>query len=449
MAIKAGQHIKLLDGEMMWAVVTHPTQRENIARVAHLIRHMRSCSSPADYNDFQRYLFRDLHSIEELRGGCSRVIKRLKRGQQPPADAPVLPTISNPHDLASWEFENYILERVARQLRTVGDGLAWRVFGYDRRIILTLSRNQSAGPMYGKEGLPYELGRIEDLWNSKSHFALLHDLTNCLRIADITEFTADGGALFHEVKKTPRIDPRQMTRIQSAVNAVMKGDVLPGDNPDARLVPLVTPYATDLAKLNDLVQLAKHHGARGMRLPPGRALIAASLETAAREWGNDPHEGIRKLESIKQRAIKRAGIVDATHHVRGNSGDVASRSPILPPWSIYPLDADDCAALTCDSLVFETILSPDALVEEAAASGLRAEVLLPHEHGEIGNEQEIVRFWAGDRALILHSGGLSPLLYELVQPRTWIAGVREALELKNPPDEPVLAFAAEEKVWRV
>jgi hypothetical protein len=46
--------------------------------------------------------------------------------------------------------------------------------------------------MYGKEGLSYELGAIQELWKTKGHFALHHDLTNCLRIADLTEFTADG-----------------------------------------------------------------------------------------------------------------------------------------------------------------------------------------------------------------------------------------------------------------
>jgi hypothetical protein len=64
--------------------------------------------------------------------------------------------------------------------------------------------------MYGKQGLPYELGRIKELWEKDHHFALHHDLTNCLRIADLTEFTDDGGALLREIKakpRTPDIEP--------------------------------------------------------------------------------------------------------------------------------------------------------------------------------------------------------------------------------------------------
>jgi hypothetical protein len=57
--------------------------------------------------------------------------------------------------------------------------------------------------MYGKVGLPYELGAIQHLWESDGHFALHHDLTNCLRIADLTEFTGEAGALLREIRRTP------------------------------------------------------------------------------------------------------------------------------------------------------------------------------------------------------------------------------------------------------
>ena len=41
-----------------------------------------------------------------------------------------------------------VCERVDRQLRSVADALAWRVFNYDRRVIVAFSRNYPPGPMY-------------------------------------------------------------------------------------------------------------------------------------------------------------------------------------------------------------------------------------------------------------------------------------------------------------
>jgi hypothetical protein len=53
-----------------------------------------------------------------------RMIKRLKRGEPPPRDAPPPPHRGDPSQRESWELEAYVYERLARQLRTVGDGSA-------------------------------------------------------------------------------------------------------------------------------------------------------------------------------------------------------------------------------------------------------------------------------------------------------------------------------------
>ena len=197
-----------------------------LSTIAQLITWLRACETMEHCYEFQRHLLGYLYEVEERRAQCSRVIKRLRRGQSLPADVPPPPS-GEPTQLATWELEAYVYERLARQLRMVGDGFAWTCFGYDRRLILALSRNDSPGPMYGKEGLPYELGAIQELWKTKQHFALHHDLTNCLRIADLTEFTADGQRLFHEIKAKPHTEKKQLERAQAVVDAIMHGGVLP------------------------------------------------------------------------------------------------------------------------------------------------------------------------------------------------------------------------------
>lgn len=152
MTLKAGQGIKLLTPEMSGVVLTHPAQQAIVPRLAQLIKWLRACEEPADFYEFQRHLFGDLYAVEERRAQCSRIIKRLRAGRSLPGDTPPVPASSDPTQLDSWELEAFVYERLARQLRTVGDGLAWRCFGYDRRMILVLSRNQSSGPMFGAPG---------------------------------------------------------------------------------------------------------------------------------------------------------------------------------------------------------------------------------------------------------------------------------------------------------
>ena len=447
MTIKAGQELRSLDQNTLVAVMRHPAQAETAADIAELIGGLRKCEQPSDYYEFQRYLFGLVYRVEERRAQCSRIIKRLRRGAALPADAPAPPHYGDPVQLSSWELEAYVYERLARQLRTVGDGLAWRCFAYDRRVILALSRNFPAGPMYGKEGLPYELGRIKDLWENDHHFALHHDLTNCLRIADLTEITDDGGRLLREIKAKPHTEKQQLERAQAAVDAIMHGGPLPGGRPDARLVELTEPYVTNLKQLGDLIELAKRHGCRGMKLSQGRALVASSVPRVLERWGQDLGEANRVLDSARQRAITRAGIDTAMHHIKGFSSDTASRSPIMAPWSIYPFSPVDCAALICDLLVFETTVSAQALVESLKRAGLTGEVLLKPTNGQLGGEMGVVRAHWRDRSMIWHAFGLNLLLYELAEPDTLARGMGEAMRMNNPPREPVMVYANEAGIW--
>lgn len=448
--IKPGQQLATLPPEALTAVMLHPAQVAAVQHVTDLISQLRNCEEPKDFYDFQKLLFGHVYSTEERRAQCSRMIKRLSRGESVPADPPPSPAVGGLADLRSWELEAFVYERLARQYRTVGDGLAWRRFGYDRRLILTLSRNDSAGPMYGKDGLPYELGRIEELWSGPGHFALHHDLTNCLRMGDLSEFTADGGVLFREIKSKPHTDRKQLERLEQAVSAIMEGAELPGDRGGARLVHLQEPYITNMSQLSDLLGLAKRNGCHGMKLSHGRSLMATSVVKTFERWGADYAEGNRVRQSVWQQAVKRAGISDAMHHVRGNSSDTASRSPIQPPWSIYPFTVEDCAALTCDLLTFETVMSVEALAAELHSVGVHTEILLPPQHGRIGGKdglEDVLRLYLGNRTLTAHASSLSLLLYELVRPDTWARGMKEALAMPNPPREPVLDFSNEWKIW--
>jgi hypothetical protein len=426
--------------------MSHPAQRASFDRIAGLIGDLRACEQPSDFYEFQRRLFAYLYQVEERRGQCSRMIKRLRRGRRAPEDAPPPPFSGDPGRAESWELEAYVYERVARQLRMVGDGLAWRCFGYDRRVILTLCRNASPGPMYGKEGLPYELEGIRELWKNDGHFALHHDVTNCLRIADLTEFTEDGMWL-REIKRRPHTERAQMDRSQAAVDALMHDGELPGVRRDARLVQLTGPYATNLAQLDELIQMAKDRGCAGTALPQGRALVASSLPASLRRWGADHAEHGRVLADTRQQVIEQAGIATAMHHIRGVSGDTASRSPIMAPWSIYPFAPEECAALICDLLIFETIVAGESLVAGLEQAGLGAELLLRPMDIQVGGVMGVLRAYWRERALTWHAHSLGLLLYELVEMDALAKGTKEALQLASPPTEPVMVYADEARTW--
>jgi len=447
LAIKPGQPLVSLAWAHSREVLQHPAQQAMVTTIAELIAWLRACETWEQCYDFQRYLFACLYKAQERHQECSRIVKRLKRGGTLPADAPEPPPTGDPLQLENWELELYVYERLIRQLRTVGDGLAWTCFGYDRRAIITLSRNDSPGLSYNKLGLNAELAAIEELWKSNGHFALHHDSTNCLRIGDLTEFTTDGRWVFREVKTSERIKKKQVERAQAAVDALNNGGRLPSSDGDTRLVVLQEPYVTNLSPLNDLLQLAKRHACRGMQLPQGRALVSSSLPAMTARWKDDIEGGADALDAAKQQAFKRAGIANAMQHIVGYSGDKAARSPLMAPWSIYPFSPIDCGVLICDMLVFDTTVSADALVESLERAGLRGEVLLTPADVRVEGAMPVVRARWRNRAVIWHALGLNQLLYELAEPDSIARGMREVLLMDDSPDHPELVYANEADSW--
>jgi hypothetical protein len=446
MTIKAGQPLVSLERADAREVLKHPAQQAMVGTIEKFITQLRLLETPADCYQFQGSLFVHLYKIEERRAQCATAVERLRDGKSLPADVPPLPT-GDPAQAATWEREAYVYARLARQLRAVGDGFAWTCFHYDRRMILALARNNSAGPMYAKKGLPHELGAIQELWKTKGHFALHHDLTNCLRIADLTEFATDGQRILHEIKAKARVKGKQLERARAVVDATNNGGRLPDGTVDHRLVQLQEPYVTNSKALNELLQLAKANGHHGMQLPQGRAVVASSLFAMAARWRDNPAEGLRFRDSTRSRALKRAGIDKAVPLIVGESRDSAARTPIMAPWAIYPFSPGDCAALICDTLAFDTTVSPQALVESLERAGLRGEVLVTAADTRMSGMTPVIRAHWRNRTITLHALGLGPLLYELVEPDTLARGMREVFLMDDRVGYPDVVYANEAANW--
>ena len=202
------------------ALLWHPRQLAALDTLAGLIGQLRACENVKDGYEFQQELLRLRLAADEDRMAFRQAVRRIHSGKQPQPHAPEPQSGLDPSSLATWQIEHDVCERLGRQYRCVGDALAWRVFGFQRKYILALSRNDPPGSMARKAGLATEQATVEQAWQD-GQFALMHDLTNCLRIGDITVFTDDGPRII-EVKTDPRRrNAAQERRIEAAELAKM------------------------------------------------------------------------------------------------------------------------------------------------------------------------------------------------------------------------------------
>jgi hypothetical protein len=415
--------VAAMRSDLVRPTFAHPRQRAAVTVVRDLLTELRRCSSPGDYFQMQRQLFGALLLAQGRINALRRTIKRVSLGKplddafateyasyiaDPQAPA-VLRQIAADLQLpqhASVSLEQYpwlhleemIARRIEVQLRAVGDALAWRVLRFDRRYVHALSRNDRTGPMTSgryrmptaedfvelsdggkaplpdtKPGLNWELGQATQLFKLKGTFALLNDLTNIIRIGDLTEI--DGArVLLHEVKApNRRQDPDQVRRGQQAVAAINDGAPLPGAT-GTRLRDSTVVAQQHLRRLRQLLRKADGDGHSAATVETGWVVTVLSLglpedRRSRRFPGNNRQEAA--WHHAQQVAHRDAKISNAPV-VHALSTDTAGRAAEHAPWGIYPFDPDICARLICDYLLVECSVSLPAVA--AAIRRQRAEV---------------------------------------------------------------------------
>ena len=363
-------------------VLAHPRHHTTQVALAELITQLRACRTVNDGYELQQELLARLLGVEADRNAFSQAVKRMRRGKSPQAGAPEPQSGRDPDGLETWQFEREMCERIGRQYRCVGDALAWRVFGFERRYILALCRNEPAGVMAGKAGLEAERSLVQSA-REAGRFAIMHDLTNCLRIGDVTVF-GDGEPDTIEVKADPRRRrPQQLRRISAAEQALRRAGPLPGDDPKQRLHDLDVTFKTHL----DLLQIATRQAAlRGIfvaKVAGNRLLLVTDLYGCqARGW-TEAEFGARAGRRLAA-ARRRAGLdKDWAWNIHATSLDSVSRDPLRVPFAAYPLHPLACASLIGDTAVFMVETSGPALAQAIRAAGINARWVRAPKAGEL------------------------------------------------------------------
>jgi hypothetical protein len=418
-------------------VLAHPRHQAAQTSLAELIAQLRACVNVKDGYEFQNDLLATRLTVDADRNAFSRAVKRMKAGKQPQADAPDPQSGLDPGRVETWQLELDVCERVGRQLRCVGDALAWRVFGFERRYILALCRNQPPGVMAGKAGLAAERERVEQAWREDGQFAILHDLTNCLRIGDVTVF-GDGPPETIEIKTDrQRRSPAQRRRISAAQQALRDLGTLPGDSQGARLYDLEANFKTHLPLLATGTERAARDGIFAAKVPGSRALIVADLYGCIAQGWTQAQFG-EHLQRKHSTALRRAGIGrEPEYNVSATSFDSVARDPLRVPFAAYPLHPVACARLIGDIAVFTVVTSGPALADALFDAGMDAEWVRPPSTADLAAGEVVMEMTSKaisplrgtvvaelSRTLQMRRSELDRYLIELIEQTTWIEGIR-------------------------
>ncbi|GGR81773.1 hypothetical protein Snoj_39200 [Streptomyces nojiriensis] len=443
-------------------MLQHPRHLAMQPVLVSLIEQLRACQTLEDGVVFQRELLTRLLDVEKDRDGLKRAIARMRVHKAPQPQVPEPQSGRDLTEISTWEFEHDVCKRLVRQLRSIGDALAWRAFSCYRPFILALSRNDSPGLMYGKKGLPAELERVEQAWKEDGAFALLHDLTNCLRIGDVTVFNDMGPLQTEEVKTNPRsIDKKQLRRINQARAAVLHGDALPGGKASDVLCDLALPLRTHLDLLRTATERAAADGVYAIEIPGSRALLVVD------QYGLTqlalPHEqAMERMRDSFEEALDRAGIGRRANNVHATSLDTTAVDPQRVPWANYPLHPVICARIIGDYTTVSVETSGPALAELLQVAGLGARWVRPPGNTDLEPGEVVMEIHQPEylRSVLLPGGirmtpgwtlqiqrsALDRYLIELLAPGSWVAGMKHVLAARRTW-RPWPHYRNEHEVW--
>ena len=417
------------------AILRHPRQLAAVARVAQLIETLRTLRRPVDYFEFQGDLFRTVYEAQQKQAAASRNFKRARSGRG--------------HTSKEVQLELAVSDRIVRQLRSVGDALAWRAFNYDRRIFLVLSQNAPVSPMVNKPGLEYELGQVVEIWKQENTFTLLHDLTNTLRIADLTKFTKDGPRLIEVKKNSAGPTPRQRERMERAIRAINGGVAAFDEDLRSSLWQTSIQFKSHLSRLRKAITVADRDGISSVQV--GDQWVVSCLSVGSPGLPKATEDAIARFGFLRERSFKKARMDQARHHLRGvGVVDRVGKSGSAAPLAIFPFEPQVCARLICDYLSFETMITWERLEAPFRDEGFGTECPLDERHEASMDDQPVLVITRGLAGLTIPGTGIHQILFEFLDPRTYAAALREFFQ-RIDRDEPfrfLFAFANERAVWK-
>lgn len=461
--------VLIAEGSSQGDMLRHPRHEAAQKVLPDLITQLRQCTNVEEGYELQKALLGQVLVAESDRNELSRATKRMRSGRSPQAGAPEPQSGLDVALPETWEFERDVCARVARQFRCVGDALAWRVFGFQRQHIIALSQNAPPGLMAGKKGLQAELDEVEKA-HIAGQFALLHDLTNCLRIGDVTVFGNDGTATVIEVKSDPqRRSPIQRRRIAAAAAAVHSGGPLPGQDRRTLLYDLDLPFTTHIKALRDGTEHAAKDGLFAARIPGDRALLVADVYgCGARGWTEEEFND--RANSKLRSVLRRAGIAgDDQWLVGATSLNSVSLDPLRVPLAAYPLHPVACARIIGDLSIFTVVTNGPVLTESIRRAGIDASWAATPGPRELMPGEVVMRMIATSsapappkinqlmhrdnlriefsRTLEMRRAELDMYLIQLLEQDTWIEGVRYMLTDPELNWRPWPHFRGEDQVW--
>jgi len=329
----------------------HPYYQQFLAPFNDLVK---ATKDRANYKDPKRHLGMQISLLDSLKSLEQTASTGKKQARTDTKAAAEL--------VEQSKRNNYL----SKAIKEIADGIAWRTFGYDRFTMRILSQAQSPGHTWNKDGQATEL-KYAKIAASNGAFMLLNDLTNCVRVGDITMAPKGIGDVPYLTELKKGKDPITVTTILEKLDtkqAVTKQQLrmfqaqaaitfrkFPVGKDDLDVTDVVVPLHDVISGAGAIAKQAINKGAAARMLTPYMRVEAMDI----------PKLMQLDYQTVMDSLMRAEGTIIAEHttydHLITSANGETERAS--PPYTIFPWPAEVITRV----ITGEVIIRCDILLE--------------------------------------------------------------------------------------
>jgi hypothetical protein len=363
-------------------ILNSPLYRDERDQIRSMIAALRRAKEDEEVLALHQDLLDRSRALKDARQRFERDIDdrraKIRQAKERRAEINVFKRLSG--ELKEAELNAAVVRALQALYRALGDALVWREFNYQRPAIAALGAGDPVATLSDGPGLEAELRRLDEL-AAQGIFAILNDLTNCLRHGDLTVFLSRGSpriVVFEEQKASGEPDPQssQMRRLEKVVKLLNDGAQIEGAG-GAPLILGVIPvqYDTHIDTLAKLIARARSQTYASELVEP-ELLIEAYDET------NPAKLDRAALLTRHADTLRSSGFADAGDDLicfSASTRRLRDRKPHhtfaeMAPVPLVPLPLDDLTDLVIGGIDYVVTLHAGLLEQRLALRGINAQV---------------------------------------------------------------------------
>lgn len=341
---------------------------------------------------------------------------------------------------------------VNKALREIVDGIVWKYFNYNRAILYMLADKQPIETIRPDKGTINNLYEFADVFLENDAVAIYNDITNFLRIGDVTKIKKDNIIEIIEVKANKKRGGR-ITRQKDKMSEIIQFFNTGFTNYDGKILKIVNSSLKQknyLSLLDNAIRTAKHRGFESLLI--GKYLI---LEIADLSKVKDD-KFISYFES-RHRAVKEEWKKNNDFIHRSFFIDKMDYSKNCAPFSIYPFDVETCTDIIMGKIMISVLFNFTEVVSIIKRAGWNiVDSILFKSEDELNSLKDTdikdISFLKVRKAPLTFDvppSLLARMQFELLSPNTMIGHFEELYKMgpQKEFDYLLTNYADEKRIW--